>query len=243
MRLSPCFLIFILLGCVAFIACDEAQQIIKPVMSPETPTQETQGIRIQLPELTEKGNPAHGLGNRSVYINAIGVIALKDDTLNTFPIGTLIIKEVNNNTNTFVQHVAIMKKTDDPAYLSHNGWRYTQHTRMRETEKFLAVGGDVPGSTSESCHACHTQAPKDSVFTQLSTPDTEVEEVPLPSEPESEEAPEPTEEPQEPEETQTSEETDDDPSELECPEGLFPHYNSILFPDVCAPPLPGGGED
>ncbi|MDE0012084.1 MAG: hypothetical protein OXU36_13120, partial [Candidatus Poribacteria bacterium] len=54
------------------------------------------------------------------------------------------------------------------------------------------------------------QAPKDSVFTQLPTPDTAVEEVPLPSEPESEDEPEPTEEqPQEPQETQTPEETDE----------------------------------
>ena len=66
--------------------------------------------------------------------HGIGVAALKDDTLKTFP----IIKEVNNNTNTFVQHVAIMKKTDDPAYATHNGWLYTQHTRQAESAKFIA---------------------------------------------------------------------------------------------------------
>ena len=178
---------------------------MKPVLPPEL---SAEGIRIKI-KPTEQGNPAHGFGTRSVYINGIGVAALKNDTLKTFPIGTLITKEVNNNTNTFVQHVAIMKKTDDPAHAPYNGWLYTQHTRQTESAKFVAVGGDVPGSTSEGCHACHAQAPKDSVFTQLPTPDTAVEEVPLPSEPE----PEPTEEqPQETEETQPPEETDDAPS-------------------------------
>ena len=162
---------------------------MKPVVPPVLSEEDARGIRIEITP-TENGNSRHGFGTRSVYINGIGVAALKDDTLKPFPINTLIIKEVNNNTNTFVQHVAIMKKTDDPAHVSHNGWLYTQHTRERETAKFMAVGGDVPGSTSESCHACHAQAPKDSVFTQLPTPDTAVEEVPTPSEPEPE--PEPT---------------------------------------------------
>ena len=206
MRRSQYLLMLMLLCCLVFIACDEAQQIMKPVVPPDP---SAEGIRIEITP-TEQGNPGHGSGTRSVYINAIGVVALKDDTRKTFPIGTLIIKEVNNNTNTFVQHVASMTKTDDPVYAAHNGWLYSQYTREAETAKFLAVGGDVPGSTSDGCHACHIQAPKDSVFTQLPAPDTAVEEVPLPSEPESEDEPEPTEEqPQEPQETQTPEETDE----------------------------------
>ena len=108
-----------------------------------------------------------------------------------------------------------MKKTDDPAYAAHNGWFYTLYTRQTETAKFVGVGGDVPGSTSDGCHTCHIQAPKDSVFTQLPTPDTAVEEVPTPSEPE----PETTQE--QPQETQTPEETDNAPAEPECPEDFF----------------------
>ena len=209
MSRSQHLFMILLVCCLAFIACDEAQQIMKPVMPPELSAEGTPGIRIEITP-TEMGNPGHGSGTRSVYINGIGVIALKDDAIKTFPIGTLLIKEIHNNTNTFVQHVAIMKKTDDPQYTSHNGWRYTQHTRASEMEKFVAVGGDVPRSTSEGCHACHAQAPKDSVFTQLSEPDTAVEEVP-PSEPESEEESEPTQE--QPQETQTPEETEEAPSE------------------------------
>ena len=174
MPFSHYFLIFILLGWVPFIACDEAQMIMKPVLPPEL---SAPGIRIEIPP-TEIGTPGHGFGNRSVYINGIGVAALKDDTLEAFPIGTLITKEVNNDTNAFVQHVAIMSKTDDAAYAAHNGWRYTLHTRESETAKFIGVGGDVPGSTSDSCHACHTQAPKDSVFMQLPAPEPEVETQP-----------------------------------------------------------------
>ena len=180
---------------------------MKPVAPPEL---SAEGIRIEITP-TEEGNPGHGLGRRSVYINAIGIAALKDDAITTFPVGTLLIKEVNNNTNTFVQHVATMRKTDDAAYAVHNGWRYTQHTRESETAKFLAVGGDIPGSTSEGCHACHTQAPKDSVFTQLPTPDPEPEVETQPTPEESEDEPEPTQE--QPQETQTPEETENAPSE------------------------------
>ena len=218
------FLPLLLLGCLACLACDEAQQIMRPVLPPEL---STPGIRIEITP-TEAGNPGHGFGTRSVYINGIGVGALRDETLKAFPIGTLIIKEVNNNTNTFVQHVAIMKKTDDPASTAHNGWLYTQHTRQTETAKFMAVSGDVAGSTSEGCHACHVQAPKDSVFTQLPTPDTAVEEP----EPESEA----DEEPQEPEETQTPQQTEDAPSEPECPPG------SHFFPGKGCLEPPGGGD-
>ena len=87
------------------------------------------------------------------------------------------------------------------------------NTHEAETAKFVGGGGDVPGSTSEGCHACHTQAPKDSVFTQLPTPDTAVEEVPPPSDPEPE--PKPTQ--KQPQETQTPEETEDQTSEPEEP--------------------------
>ena len=208
MRRSQYLLMLMLLCCLVFIACDEAQQIMKPVVPPDP---SAEGIRIEITP-TEQGNPGHGSGTRSVYINAIGVVALKDDTRKTFPIGTLIIKEVNNNTNTFVQHVASMTKTDDPVYAAHNGWLYSQYTREAETAKFVAVGGDVPGSTSETCHTCHAQAPKDSVFTQLPTPDTAVEEVPLPSEPDPESEPA-EEQPQETEETQTPEKTENAPAE------------------------------
>ena len=228
MRFSHCFLIFLLFCCITFIACDEAQQIMKPVLPPEL---STPGIRIEIAP-TEQGNQGHGLGMRSVYINGIGVTALRDETLKTLPIGTLITKEVNNDTNTFVQHVAIMSKTDEPQYAAHNGWLYTQHTRQTETAKFVAVNGDVPGGTSESCHTCHAQAPKDSVFTQLPTPDMTVEEVPPSPEPEteSEDEPEPTQEqPQEPQET---------------PECLGDFIIHPFRPEVgCVPPLPGGGED
>ena len=204
MHRSQCFFMLMLLCCVFFMSCDEAQQIMKPVMPPEL---SAEGIRIDITP-TEDGNPGHGSGNRLVYINGIGVPALKDDTRKTFPVGTLIIKEVNDDTNTFVQHVASMKKTNDPQYASHNGWRYTQHTRQTETEKFVAVSGDVPGSNSEGCHACHAQAPKDSVFTQLPTPDPEPEVETQPTPEESEDEPEPTQE--QPQETKPTPKQDTD---------------------------------
>ena len=117
MRLLEYFFIFIFICCLAFMSCDEAQMILEPPLSPEnTLSQQTQGICIEIIP-TEKGNPGHGLGTRSVYINGIGVAALKDDTFKIFPVGTLIIKEVNDNTNTLAHSIRPMLKGSNLGYI------------------------------------------------------------------------------------------------------------------------------
>jgi len=106
----------------------------------------------------------HGKGSRTVYINDVGVMANKEGT--AYPAGTMIVKEIMDDTNTFVQKVAQMAKTDDPMYAEHNGWMYVKYGRPAADSEYAMVGGgSLAGSTG--CHGCHAKADNDSVFVSL----------------------------------------------------------------------------
>jgi hypothetical protein len=96
-------------------------------------------------------SPAHGSGDRIVYINDIGAMALQDASMTTFPVGTVVIKDIMDDTNTAVAKTERMEKTDE--YATENGWLYNE------------------GATQAGCHGCHVAAGAggapgiDSVFT------------------------------------------------------------------------------
>ena len=103
-------------------------------------------------------SPAHGSGDRIVYINDIGAMALQDASMTTFPIGTVVVKDIMDDTNTAVAKTERMEKTDE--YATENGWLYNE------------------GATQAGCHGCHVLAGTDgkpgidSVFTiQFPMPD------------------------------------------------------------------------
>jgi hypothetical protein len=103
-------------------------------------------------------SPAHGSGDRIVYINDIGAVALQDASMTTFPIGTVVVKDIMDDTNTAVAKTERMEKTDE--YATENGWLYNE------------------GATQAGCHGCHVLAGTDgkpgidSVFTiQFPMPD------------------------------------------------------------------------
>ena len=114
---------------------------------------------------------AHGLGDRTVYINATDhqfyftvLAAIDAGTPVVFPDGHTLVKEIMDDTNTFVWRVAIMRKTDDPMYADHNGWMYVQYQRDSEADEFVAAAGDGTERGSMGCHGCHAKAKYDSVF-------------------------------------------------------------------------------
>ena len=75
-----------------------------------------------------------------------------------------------DDTNTFVQKIANMMKTDDPMYAAHGGWMYVKYARASEMDEYMMVGGgSLEGSTG--CHDCHAKASNDSVFVSLSMPE------------------------------------------------------------------------
>ena len=84
-------------------------------------------------------SPAHGQGDRVVYINNVGATTLQDG-LTTYPVGTIVVKEIMDATNTSVAIVERMEKTDDPIYATEDGWLYNE------------------GTTQALCHGCHAGA-------------------------------------------------------------------------------------
>jgi hypothetical protein len=114
---------------------------------------------------------AHGLGDRTVYLDGIDhtffytiPAAVDAGVPVVFPAGMTLVKEIMDDTNTFVWRVAVMQKTEDVRYTDHNGWQYVQYQREAETESFLAKAGDGTEKGSAGCHECHAKATHDSVF-------------------------------------------------------------------------------
>ena len=174
-------LIALLIGCVALISCDQLGEILTP-MPPEEdmPDDMLAGLpmyismytswttNVTYPEPVGTGG-VHGEGARTVYINDVGAMALEDEDLTAYPAGTIIVKEIMDDANTFIQKVATMKKTDD---LRHNGWTYKKYTRPDENTDYMQVKGDGLPDAAEGCHICHAAAPVDSVFVDFSMGDT-----------------------------------------------------------------------
>ena len=188
-------LIALLIGCVAFISCDQLVEILTPAPPEEDmpddmmPTDDMlAGLpmyismytswlpKVTYPEATETGL-AHGEGARTIYINEVGAMALEDADMTAYPAGTIIVKEIMNDANTFIQKVATMKKTDDSR---HNGWTYKKYARPDENSDYTQVRGDGLPDAAEGCHACHTAAPVDSVFVDFSMDDTPTDDGTMP---------------------------------------------------------------
>lgn len=187
-------LIALLIGCVAFISCGELLELLTPPEEdvPDDAMMPTDDMLAGLPmyismytswmpNVTYPGpqgtGDAHGEGARTVYINDVGATALEDESLTAYPAGTIIVKEIMDDANTFVQKVATMKKTDDSR---HNGWTYKKYARPDENADYMQVKGDGLPDAAEGCHACHAAAPKDSVFVDFSMDDATTDDVTMP---------------------------------------------------------------
>lgn len=131
-------------------------------------------------EATAAMNPAgtgaaHNPGSdvftpRTFYINDIGAVANKAGT--AYPAGTVIFKEIMDETNTFVDKLAMMMKSDDPMYAGHNGWVYKKYARSSADAEYMQVRGSNLEDAGNGCHGCHVKAMNDSVFVSLSMDET-----------------------------------------------------------------------
>ena len=180
-------LIAMLICCVAFISCERTQKMMAPAEPVEEamPTDMTDMMdmmsdymswtKVELPApgaLADAAAPAetgeaHGAGTRAVYINEAAVGALKDATMTAFPVGSVLVKEIMDDTNTFVWRQAFMQKTDDAQYTEHGGWMYAQYQRESATAEFMLQAGDGTEAGSAGCDGCHAKASTDSVFVKL----------------------------------------------------------------------------
>ena len=177
-------LIAMLICCVAFISCERTQKM----MAPAEPVEEAMPTdmkdmmdmmadymswaKVELPappaaftDAKDSGG-AHGAGTRTVYINEAGAAA-QAAAMETYPVGTMIVKEIMDDTNTFVLRVATMTKTDDEMHDAHNGWMYTQSQRETADAELMLAAGDGTEGGSMGCHGCHAKASTDSVFVKL----------------------------------------------------------------------------
>ncbi len=182
-------IILMLIACAVFTSCDRVQKIVMPTQSveevmPPAPAmdnilktykswQYAQPLPAPPATFTEAkdSGSAHGLGDRTVYIDGIdhtffyAIPAAVDAGMPVvFPAGMTLVKEIMDDTNTFVWRVAVMQKTEDVKYTDHNGWQYVQYQRESETDSFLAKAGDETEKGSTGCHGCHAKATHDSVF-------------------------------------------------------------------------------
>lgn len=107
---------------------------------------------------------------RTVYINDIGAMANKAGAAE-YPAGTVIVKEIMDKTETFVDKVAVMMKSDDPMYAGHNGWFYKKDRRLTEDGDWMEIAGTNQADAGNGCHGCHIGAANDSVFVSLSMDD------------------------------------------------------------------------
>ena len=189
---SQIALIAILIASVAFVSCDRAQQMLDPVVVDDMRTDMkkildagtyTSWAHAALPaptmtvaEAAEAGNAAgtgaaHNPGSdvftsRTVYINEMGAMANKAGT--AYPAGTIIFKAIMDETETFVDKVAMMMKSDDEMYTGHGGWRYEKYARPSEDGEYMQVRGSNLEDAGNGCHGCHAKADNDSVFVSLS---------------------------------------------------------------------------
>ena len=187
-------LAIILVGCIAILSCGRTQDMLDPpsVMPDDSmPTDTTldmikmgaymSWMHKMLPapvpmanatspaETGAAHNPAHtttGITTaRTFYINDIGTMANKEGTM--YPAGTVIVKEIMDDTNMFVDKVAVMMKSDDPMYAAHNGWVYKKYARTGADAEYMQVRGSNLEDAGNGCHGCHAKAANDSVFVSL----------------------------------------------------------------------------
>ena len=107
---------------------------------------------------------------RTIYINDIGAMANKAGAA-AYPAGTVIVKEIMDKTETFVDKVAVMMKSDDPMYAGHNGWVYKKYLRPSADAAYMQIRGSNLEDAGNGCHGCHAKATNDSVFVSLSMDD------------------------------------------------------------------------
>ncbi len=172
-------LIAILIGCMAFVACERTQDVLEDVImdpGPEMMDMEAHkswmSVDLPAPTMTVEEaaaamnaagtGQAHGTGIRTVYFNEAAAMANMAEGDKMYPVGSMIIKEVMDATDTMVVHVAKMTKTDDAMYMDRGGWIYG------------VDGNNLDLQNSVGCDTCHAKAGagNDYVFVSLKGDET-----------------------------------------------------------------------
>ena len=169
-------LILVLIGCIAFVACERAQEALMPVMpdpEPEMMVDYSSWEHTMLDgAVMEFGGEAHDLGARIVYFNEAAAMANKDGT--DYPVGSMIVKEAMDTTNTFISQISTMTKIDSE---DNDGWEYgaTGPASATAVDKTM-LNTFTTEMGAQFCHFCHAKAPDgNSVFVSLKMDEGETE--------------------------------------------------------------------
>lgn len=163
-------LIAILIGCMAFVACERTQDVLEDVMmDPEPETMETDVYKswenrmLDGPWLDFKGD-AHDLGARTIYLNEAAAMANKAGM--AYPVGSMIVKVSMDTTNTFVSQFSTMTKTDSA---DNGGWEYGVTGPPSATAvDMMMINTLTSEMAAGACVGCHANASNDFVFVPLS---------------------------------------------------------------------------
>ena len=167
-------LAIILVSCIAILSCGRAQEMLEDPVPEEMPTDMildliNSGMYTSWPSSVEYSGArdtgvVHGEGARTVYFNAEAAKA--NEAGEMYPLGSIIVKEILDDENTFLAKVAVMIKSDD-ANEDHNGWVYKKYARASTDAEYMQVKGSNLGDAGNGCHNCHAKAANDSVFVSL----------------------------------------------------------------------------
>ncbi|MDE0636904.1 MAG: cytochrome P460 family protein [Candidatus Poribacteria bacterium] len=163
-------LIAILIGCMAFVACERTQDVLEDVMmDPEPGTMEMDAYKswenrmLDGPWLDFKGD-AHDLGARTIYLNEAAAMANKAGM--AYPVGSMIVKVSMDTTNTFVSQFSTMTKTDSA---DNGGWEYGVTGPPSATAvDMMMINTLTSEMAAGACVGCHANASNDFVFVPLS---------------------------------------------------------------------------
>ena len=164
--------LILLIGCVAIVSCSRQQELLMQVMDdPEADAYRswTDMKTLDGPLMEFKGE-AHDFGSRTIYFNEAAAMANNEGT--DYPVGSMIVKESMDMTNSFISQISTMTKTESA---ENGGWLYGVTGPFGDA---AVEPNDREYLTAEmaagACVGCHTvAADTDFVFVKLAMEDEE----------------------------------------------------------------------
>ncbi|MYF54619.1 hypothetical protein F4225_02350, partial [Candidatus Poribacteria bacterium] len=161
--------LIVLSGCAAIGACSRTQATLMQVMDdpdPDAYRSWTDMKTLDGPLVEFKGE-AHDLGSRTIYFNEAAAMANNAGT--DYPVGSMIVKESMDMTNSYLSQISTMTKTESA---ENGGWAYGVTGPPAETAEAAVDPMGINNLSAEmaagACVGCHTfAADTDFVFVKL----------------------------------------------------------------------------
>lgn len=172
--------LIMLIGCVAIVSCSRTQDTLMPIMDDPTGMDDQMGmdayrswtdmITLDGPLVEFKGE-AHDLGSRTIYFNEAAAMANNAGT--DYPVGSRIVKESMDMTNSFLSQISTMTKTDSA---DNGGWEYGVTGPPADAAVDpMGINQLTAEMAANLCAGCHTvAADTDFVFVKLAREDEDM---------------------------------------------------------------------